>query len=215
MYDGSGTFAEACRLADEKLQLARLPKFSDEALALLFAEIHASDLRHVAAWNQWLVWDGACWRFDRTMRAFDHAREICRWAASKCEKPSLAMALASAKTVAAVAQLAKSDELVAATVDQWDVDPWLLNTPAGTVDLRTGRSRAHRPDDYITKLTGVAPDPSCPIPVWLKFLDRAFAGDKELIAFMQRTAGYGLPASRWSTRCSSVMERVPMAKAPF
>ena len=104
----------------------------------------------------------------------------------------MAAALASAKTVAAVVQLAKSDERLAATVDQWDVDPWLLNTPAGTVDLRTGRSRRHRPDDYITKLTGVPADRSCPIPVWARFLDRVFAGDKELIDFMQRVDGYAL-----------------------
>ena len=34
---------------------------------------------------------------------------------------------------------AKADRRHAATVDQWDADPWLLNTPGGVVDLRTGK----------------------------------------------------------------------------
>jgi len=37
--------------------------------------------------------------------------------------------LASAKTVAAVERLAKSDRKLAATMDQWDCDPMILNTP--------------------------------------------------------------------------------------
>jgi putative DNA primase/helicase len=54
------------------------PVFSDEALALRFAERHSSDLRFVAAWNRWLRWDGGRWRFDVTLRAYDLARAICR-----------------------------------------------------------------------------------------------------------------------------------------
>jgi putative DNA primase/helicase len=33
----------------------------------------------------------------------------------------------------------------------------LLNTPAGTFDLRTNQLREHRRSDLITKLTAVAP----------------------------------------------------------
>ena len=47
-----------------------------------------------------------------------------------CDKAGTASMLASAKTVAAVEKLAKSDRRLAATVDQWDADPWVLNTPA-------------------------------------------------------------------------------------
>src|SRR5438093_867321 len=158
----------------------RPPEFSDEALALRFAEIHANDLRYVAVWNKWLRWDGARWQFDGTLFAFDRARDICRRAAAECDKASFAVALASAKTVAAVERLARSDQRLAATTDQWDADPWLLNTPAGTINLRTGALCPHQPENYITKLTGVASDPSCLTSVWMTFLARVFAGDKEL-----------------------------------
>jgi putative DNA primase/helicase len=51
-------------------------------------------------------------------------------------------------------------------VDELDADPWLLNTPRGTVDLRIGEERSHKQGDLLTKITGVAPDSSCPTPVW-------------------------------------------------
>ena len=45
----------------------------------------------------------------------------------------------SAKTVYAIERLARSDRRLAATVDQWDADPWLLNTPDG-VDRPANRA---------------------------------------------------------------------------
>ena len=53
---------------------------------------------------------------------------------------------------------------LAATIDQWDTDPWQLNTPQGVIDLTTGQSRPHIPEDYITKITAVAPKGDCPRP---------------------------------------------------
>jgi putative DNA primase/helicase len=103
-----------------------------------------------------------------------------------------AVAIASAKTVAAVERLARADRRLAATTDQWDADPWLLNTPTGIVDLRTGKLGPHRADAFLTKSCGVGPDPACPIPTWTKFLKRVMRGDDELINFLQRVAGYCL-----------------------
>ena len=123
----------------------RPPAFSDEALALDFAEQHATHLRYVAAWGRWILWDGTRWQFDKTLRAFDLVRKICRAAAAICGLPKVATAIASAKTVASVERLAKADRRLAATAEQWDVDPWLLNTPDGVVDLRTGKCARHSP----------------------------------------------------------------------
>ncbi len=169
--------------------------FSDDALALRFADAHGTELRYVAALNKWLRWDGARWCFDDTLAAFDLARKVCREAAAQCNKPKIASIIASAKTVAAVERLAKADRRHAATVDQWDADIWLLNTPIGVVDLRDGSIRDHNPGYYCTKITGVDPDVSCPIATWLTFLDRIMGGDAELIAFLQRLTGYALTGS--------------------
>ncbi len=164
----------------------RPPAFTDEALALHFAERHAGDLRYVAAWSRWLIWRDTYWQFENTLRAFDLARAVCRKAAAECNKAKVAAALASAKTVAAVITLARADRGLAATVDQWDADPWLLNTPGGVVDLRTGMIRVGRQDDYMTRITAAAPDADCRMPTWLNFLDRVTDGNAELTAYLKR-----------------------------
>ncbi|HZL60315.1 MAG TPA: phage/plasmid primase, P4 family [Stellaceae bacterium] len=166
------------------------PPTSDEALALTYAERYAGTLRYVAAWARWLKFDGGRWQFEDTLAAFDLARAICREAAAGCNKPGQARKLADARSVAAVERLARSDRRLAARVDQWDADPWLLNTPAGSVDLRSGRLRPHRVEDYLTKATAVVPAGDC--PRWLEFLQRITDGDDELELFLQRVAGYCL-----------------------
>ena len=57
----------------------RAPSFSDEDLALRFAERHAGNLRFVAAWNRWLFWNGMHWQFEETLRAWDFACSATIW----------------------------------------------------------------------------------------------------------------------------------------
>jgi putative DNA primase/helicase len=151
----------------------------EDAVALAFAEKHQDDLRYVAAFGKWMFFDGARWNADGTLATFDKVRGLCR------EKGG-----ATAKTVAAVTTLARADRRLAATVDQWDADPWVLNTPTGTVDLRTGTTRGYDPADYLTKLAAASPSGEC--PGWKMFLDRVTGGDRQLVDFLQRMSGYAL-----------------------
>jgi putative DNA primase/helicase len=115
--------------------------------------------------------------------------ETCRASAEEFDYKT-AIKIASAKTISAVESLARSDRRLAATVDQWDADPWLLNTPDGVVDLKTGILRPHRIEDYMTKITAIGPGGNCPL--FLAFLDRIMSGDHEVIRYIQRVFGYGL-----------------------
>ena len=166
------------------------PTNTDEALALSFSEQYRDDLRYVAAWARWYEWTGQVWKADQTMQTFNRARLICREASAKCNDQEEASGIASARTVAAVERLARYDRRHAATVEQWDLDPWLLNTPGGVIDLQTGKMRRHRPEDHITKITAIAPGGECPL--WLKFLATVTNGDEERQKFLQRVAGYNL-----------------------
>lgn len=168
----------------------RPPEFSDESLALRFTAQHQHRLRYVADWGRWLIYDGKVWAADTTLQVFDHARAICRAASSECNDPTVAAIIASARTVAAVERLAKADRRHAATIEQWDQDPWLLNTPGGVIDLRTGDLSEHRADDHMTKITTATPVGDCPL--WLAFLDKVTGKDVDLQCFLQRMAGYSL-----------------------
>lgn len=168
-------------------------KFSDDALALRFTARHAHELRYVAKWGSWLYWDRTRWKFEDTLKAFDLARVIAREAASGYNRPNDHAKIASAKTVAAIERLARADRLHAATVEEWDSDHWLLNTPGGVVNLCSGRLLPHDPTRYMTKITAVAPGVDCPL--WRKFLNDITGGDTELQRFLQRIAGYVLTGS--------------------
>jgi len=103
-------------------------EYSDEQIALKFTGRHGNELRHVAKWGQWLLWNRARWEFDETMRAFDFSRAICRAVSSGAPK-KLATGIASARTVAGIISLARADRRHAATVDQWDAGDWTFNPP--------------------------------------------------------------------------------------
>jgi phage/plasmid-associated DNA primase len=50
----------------------------EDALALIFAERYAEELRYVAMWGKWLRYDGTCWHYDDTLHVFDMVRDVCR-----------------------------------------------------------------------------------------------------------------------------------------
>ena len=80
-----------------------------------------------------------------------HARTLCRETAAglladgdgEGAAAKIATSVASAKTVAAVVNLARADARHATAPEDWDADAWALNTPGGMVVLRTGRMRPH------------------------------------------------------------------------
>jgi putative DNA primase/helicase len=159
---------------------------SEDELALLFAERHSDALRYTALWNRWSRFDGTVWKHDETLHVFDMVRDLCR-------DVELKQSTQSAKTVAAIEKLARSDRRLAATADQWDAVPMRLTAGTTTFDLETGDGTNADPLDYITKRTGSAPaSPGTPCPLWTAFLTRVLSGDHELQSFLQRYIGYSL-----------------------
>ena len=151
---------------------------TEDALALAFTRRYHRDWRYVAGWGRWLVWDGNRWRTEDTLAATDLIRSVCRQAAVRADNPKVAAKLASAGTVGGVERLARADRRHAATTDEWDADPWLLNTPGGVVDLKTGRQRAHDRADRMTKLATATPRGDC--SRWRAFLADVTGGDADL-----------------------------------
>jgi putative DNA primase/helicase len=167
---------------------------SCDALALSFAQQYREDWRFVSAWGRWMLWDGLRWRADETLAAGDLVRHICRHAALQADNRREALQLASSGMVSGVERLTKLDQNNAGKAHEWDVDRWLINTPGGVVDLRTGQQRPHKRADYMTKLTTASlSHQDC--PNWLRFLEQATGNDQALIDYLQRVFGYCLSGS--------------------
>lgn len=84
---------------------------------------------------------------------------------------------------------AASKLMEAGDIDEFDPDPWLLNTPEGVVDLRTGEMREHESKYMCTKITSVAPRMNRPAPKWKEFLHQVTGGDEAFERYLQMVAG--------------------------
>src|SRR5262249_28960204 len=74
----------------------------------------------------------------------------------------------------------------------FDSNHWLVNVANGTLDLRTGELKPHNRYDLITKLINVPYDVNATCPLWLKFLNRIFGSNQQLIDYVQKAVGYSL-----------------------
>jgi putative DNA primase/helicase len=79
-----------------------------------------------------------------------------------------------------------------AQVVEFDADPWLLGVPNGVIELKTGTFRQAKPEDMISRVTGVPYDPTAACPLWEQFILDIMGGDEDLAAFIQRMCGYDL-----------------------
>lgn len=170
---------------------------TEDGIALAFAARHADDLKFDHTAGKWFRWGGTHWILEDTKLAFDFARRLAREFGAEVS-PTLKRTLGKASTPAGVEALARADRAFATTTAVWNLDPWLLATPGGTVDLRTGEISPGRPGDLMTKLAGAAPipldrfSPEADCPRWLNFLRQATEGDAGLIRFLAQWSGYCL-----------------------
>lgn len=164
---------------------------SEDRAALAFAERHRNELLYCHDTGAWYEWKGAAWIRNATGLAFHYARLLARdMAAHESEKVQAVAGRAG--FASGVERLAQRDPLFARRAEIWDADPWLLGTPGGTVDLRTGILRPANPAEHITRLTAATPAADADCPTWLHFLDDATRGDPAFIRFIQQWGGYCL-----------------------
>lgn len=92
------------------------------------------------------------------------------------------------KYVTSALQAAKP--MLLRSIQDFDTEEYLLNTPNATYDLRLGMSGAHDhcPEDLITKMTTVAPSDEGK-ELWMSSVESFFCGDKELMEYVQQTVG--------------------------
>jgi putative DNA primase/helicase len=191
-------------------------KFTDLGNAKRIVNRHSGELRYVAKWSSWLRWDGRSWTRDEVGSVMELAKQTVR--AMYSEAFSLgddaaeqltrhARRSEAAGRLRAMVELARTDGGVAATPDDFDRDPWLLNCANGTVDLHTGALRSHRRADLITRLSKVEYIPGRTAPEWDRFLNHVTGCDPAYREFLQRLAGYTLAGE-------ATEERVPFLLGP-
>ena len=146
-----------------------------------------NEYRYVAPWHRWIMWDGKRWVQDSTGSVFALIRKIVHEAVGGTRNERK---IATAGYIAGVERLARYDQSIVVLPCDLDADPWLLNTQAGIVDLRTGMLRDHDPAALMTRLTGASPAAVQGNELWELFLKGITQGDAELASYLQRLGGY-------------------------
>lgn len=176
--------------------------FTDAGNGERFIARHGHDVRYVATWKSWLVWDGTRWLRDDTCEIERRAKETAR--AIHLEAVDLeddaqrkatfkhAAASEAANRLDAMLRRARSEPPLPVRPGDFDRLPMLFNVANGTINLSDGRLRQHMRADLLTKRSNVRYDADAECPLWLKFLDRIFDGDKQVIEYVQRAVGYTL-----------------------
>jgi putative DNA primase/helicase len=194
----------------------RPQQHSDDALARRFARCNRDRLRYVADLRRWMFYDGTCWRHDVAGQHLELMRATCEAAAANglrdvddarargvelgaldCPAVSakVATALRSKATVQAIDFLARSDAMLVASVADFDRDPFLMATPGGTVELRTGTLRRNAPSDMLSMSTSVAPDFDADAERFVEFLNQSCGDDPDTLSFLRRWFGYAVTGS--------------------
>jgi len=175
---------------------------TDQGNAERIVAKHPDHLRYVHDWTDWIVWTGTHWLRDRTGQVrrlfvsiakaiFQEAEELAGDPIAKPLKKWAKESLSAGKVQAAVS--------LAANLAPFSVTSALLNTQKLYLNLRncvfdlgSGKTLPHDPAYLITKMIPIDYDPTAKCPTWEKFLHRIFAGDTDLISYVQRAVGYSL-----------------------
>lgn len=194
---------ERLRSAEERTErgsVVILRKTDDIGNGQRFADQHSENVRYSGDWNKWLIWDGQHWKLDNLGYIMSLAkatvRAIEREAGSKTSAEAMrkwAKESASHGKVTAMLKFAQSEHPIIIDYRDFNSHPWLYNCANGTIDLKAGELRPHRREDLLTVISDVTyPRTYEPPAMWLNFLDTIFAGDAELIGFIQRLFGVSL-----------------------
>ena len=167
---------------------------------------HGHDMRYCYAWKTWLVWDGKRWKKDECGQSVLWAKETIRGILGEAEKEpddkvrkmlvSHEQRSEAEARIRAMLSLAESECAIAPEQLDAPATDWLITCASGTIDLRTGRLRQPRREDYITKLSPAEYDGlETPAPILDSVVARIMGNNAALIAFLQRAAGYSMTGS--------------------
>ena len=166
---------------------------TQDAHAIMLIVAQGERIRYCPELDKWLAWNSHVWKTQARDCGvvYEYAKEVARRLPEGIkEEARYKRSCLTSNGIAAALRLAQTDPAVRIHVDKLDADPWALNTPDGTINLATGHLHPADPKMHHTKSTIVAPDFNASQHQWIDFLSTTFAGNNEVIGWVQRIFGY-------------------------
>lgn len=183
--------------------------FDDMGNAQRFVDLFGERVRYCYTEKSWYYYSGVKWSVDNlgiVQKMADKSVEAMKAEAKLYteadEQSGGDMAKAFEKHMklsrsnkSKKAMLSEAEHHIPVLPAQMDKYRMALNTPSGIINLKSGEVREHNGEYYFTKATSVECADTADCPLWIKFLDDIFAGDKDLIRYIQKAVGYSLTGS--------------------
>ncbi len=177
--------------AEAKKIIAMETKTAETDVMRIFARTHKDKFRFNHTRGHWMVWNGHKWQQDEKQQSrlavFDLVDSL-----KKNAERRLIPAMSKVGFSNNVMNGAQAMPEVATARDDYDAAPLILNTPAGPVNLRTGKTAKPDPKQMLSKSTSVAPADTADCPEWKKFVRWAMSEDEDSITYLQKLLGYCL-----------------------
>jgi putative DNA primase/helicase len=162
-------------------------------------DAYSDDMKFVVGAG-WLVWDGRCWS-SGDGSAMERAKDIVRDMLVTSQKSGRendtkwAKMSQSLPRITEMLKLAQSDPAIYRPATAFDGKDMLLSVANGTIELKTGKFREHRREDFLTGCSDVVYEPKAECPRWMTFIEQVTEGDDELALLLQQLVGYCLTGS--------------------
>jgi len=192
----------------------------------LYVEVNRGDFVYNASAEEWLQWDGHHWTRDLLQKSLAACEKVvdvylneysslCNRITDLAGNPdneglvkdlkkkqsNILKRVSRLRSVRGRTNCLKFANSIADPMailgDEIDSCPWLLACENGVIDLETGEIQDGRPNDYLLKSSPVAWEGiDAPRKLWEKTLLDIFAGDQEVVDFVQRLFGASIVGKR-------------------
>jgi P4 family phage/plasmid primase-like protien len=184
--------------ANERLAQATVLDLTDKGNAARMKAMFEVGLAWCKQRTTWLHYRAGVWHDDHEERPQAAAKEVIE----KMTEEAATLGIGAREALESWAHKTKAEPRVTAMIkmakdelavrlDQFDADPWLLNTKSGLLRLETGELVPHDPRRYCTRMAGPIAIGE-PISRFESFLQMTFAGDEDLIRYVRQLAGLSL-----------------------
>jgi len=163
-------------------------------LARSFVDRNHDQFKYDHQVGKWFLWDGISWKEDKSRAVYNEIRQSVEAATSEVSASQKRM-FRSHQSIAAIEKICANDPAFSVSADFWDRNPFLLGTPGGTIDLKTGCLLEPDPKFGISKITLVGPTADEDCPKWIQFLLEASGNNSQMVEFLQIWCGICLTGS--------------------
>ena len=186
-----------CRYAPEE-------PLTDLGNARRAARVFGQDIKYLKERGEWAFYNGQSWEADNSEAVISqmvkrvpdlvYLEGQTKRGKQRKKYNEWAVKSQSAAGLRNCLEVLRTEPSVALSIGKLNADPFLFNAANGVIDLTTGKLYQHDKSYLQTKTSPVLYEPKAKCPNFLQFMDTVFAGDADMINYMQKVLGWSLTA---------------------